>query len=1399
MARDIWSESGLWYSLLGLVVPIIVCLAVVAASRWAVSPAPTVMRPPKPLKSLTFRVDDIPVDHIDDLDRNIQSIAERDADLRAAAFTRRSLGHSDNKHVCATVTATTTLSGNDLCSRLTRAGKGFPYSYSCDFDGITPLYEDTNGAAVDIIAVPGLGSHPLGSWKSPRNDDVWLRDFLPKDVPNIRVLIYGYDTTLPGSRSKQSIEDLGGILVERLVAFRARDGTTRRPLIFIGHSLGGLLIKEALIRARNSRDVDIADLAKACYALLFFGVPNLGLRNEQLRTMVRGQPNDALVHDLIVDNDSEASTFLKRLADDFAEKCKDHYRVMSFFERMLSPTVQRDDEGNWRKTGPASLLVTQKSATATGLVAVADEDNIALNADHSGIVKYSSRGQGDYPTVRRRLMDCVERAILDVPRRFTEHSFENLYSKRVEDCMRSLAFQEIDGRQNGIDAAAAGTCQWLPSHETLTAWIRQHRGLLWIKGKPGAGKSTLMKYALEKVPHLYETQPLVLSFFFHGRGHELQKSQLGLFRSLLHQLLNHVPGALSDLIDTFGVNVKTVGEAGKEWQWHVPMLQVFFQSSLSKILKQRAVLVFIDALDECGEEPAVQLIEFFKKTLSGLSLEDSQFSICFSCRHYPIVELEGGSTIHIDQENGRDIDTYVRTHLPSEQDSDIRSLLSQRAQGVFMWAHLVVNRVLQMKRNGKSPSKIKREVERVPQQLDDLYYDLLQGLNSEDRPETLRLVQWVCFSIRPLTMYELPWAMTIDPDIPTQTLDDCEQSDEFISKDDMHRRVTSLSCGLAEVASSDKSHVIQFIHQSVRDFFIERGLSALDDTIETARLVAPTVNCRLFFQCISYFKMTVSSDAGGFCIDHAFKFPFLRYAVLYWASHAKRGEAADVYAKDILESFGWPSRSLVDKLVKAIEFFESDAWFRKVRAASLVHIASLHDLQGLLQIIMEHTEAHIDAKSDGGGTPLSFAAEKGNDAIVKMLLDTGKVDVNSKDNNGWTPLSFAAEKGSEVIVKMLLDTGKVNTSSEDNYGWTPLSWAAMNGHDGVVKMLLDTGKVKVTLRDINSLTLLSSAAIDGYKKSLKILLNTGKVEVDSRDTNGRTPLSWAAGNGQEEIVKILVDTGKVDVDSRDDDGWTPLSWAATNGQEEIVKTLVDTGKVDVNSRHNDGSTPLSWAATNGHEGIVKILVDTGKVDMDSRDINGWTPLSWAAYVFVQGPYLVKTLLSRAASFGHEGVVKMLLDTGMASINSRCKGGRTSLSWAAACGFDEVVKMLLDADGIDVNTRDNAGRTPISAAARKGRVKVVASLCDKRTTDVNLEDKGGFTPFMRAVWRGHKEVADVLLQTGRLSYRHCMDGLCYQAFWTLNPEELDQFMVDADLDMGEDFFGLRELFCDLSIP
>lgn len=151
MPRDICTDLGLWPTSLGLAIAVIVCLAVATVGRRLALSSQSTPKTPKTPKSLTFRVDDIPIDDVDDLDSNLQSLVELDTDLRgiAASFVRHSLVHKDRMSLCATVSTITYLSGNELCKRLSRLGKTYPYNYSCDFDGITPVFEDSNGAAVE--------------------------------------------------------------------------------------------------------------------------------------------------------------------------------------------------------------------------------------------------------------------------------------------------------------------------------------------------------------------------------------------------------------------------------------------------------------------------------------------------------------------------------------------------------------------------------------------------------------------------------------------------------------------------------------------------------------------------------------------------------------------------------------------------------------------------------------------------------------------------------------------------------------------------------------------------------------------------------------------------------------------------------------------------------------------------------------------------------------------------------------------------------------------------------------------------------------------------------------------------------------------------------------------------
>ncbi|KAH6980615.1 hypothetical protein BKA56DRAFT_632395 [Ilyonectria sp. MPI-CAGE-AT-0026] len=377
-----------------------------------------------------------------------------------------------------------------------------------------------------------------------------------------------------------------------------------------------------------------------------------------------------------------------------------------------------------------------------------------------------------------------------------------------------------------------------------------------------------MKYARDALPSLYGTDTLAISFFFHGRGHELQRTPVGLFQSLLHQLLKRVPGRVPlspwpDLINHFEDKQTTEGELGEKWQWHLQPLQAFLKSSLPRILKRFPVILFINALDECGERSAVELIEYLKHLLESLPSTDSRFGDCFSCRHYLILELEGGSAILLDTKNHADITMYIQARFAAHPDAYVKRLISDRAQGVFIWAHIVLERVLRLIRQGESQGKIETEIKRTPQTLDHLYRGLIKV---------------ICFSTRPLTTDELQWAMAVNPDCTYKSLDECRNSDKFIAKDKIDRRINALSCGLAEIVPSNNARIVQFIYQSVKDFFINGGLMALDNTTKAADLVVPATHCRLSRTCIHYFRIAAHSHAQLF--SQADTFSCLRIVII---------------------------------------------------------------------------------------------------------------------------------------------------------------------------------------------------------------------------------------------------------------------------------------------------------------------------------------------------------------------------------------------------------------------------------------------------------------------------------------------------------------------------------------
>lgn len=174
---------------------------------------------------------------------------------------------------------------------------------------------------------------------------MWLQESLASDLANSpdfgepihpRILVYGYNARVDNSQSFQGIEDLAIDLRVQLQGVRQKD--PERPLVFIGHSLGGLLIKDLLIQCAEpqANPIDSAIL-KATIGVLFFGVPNDGMDITATLSIIGSQPNSEFLASLGID-----SLILANQANLFPQ-CFDSRDavIYSFYETCVSNTAKR--------------------------------------------------------------------------------------------------------------------------------------------------------------------------------------------------------------------------------------------------------------------------------------------------------------------------------------------------------------------------------------------------------------------------------------------------------------------------------------------------------------------------------------------------------------------------------------------------------------------------------------------------------------------------------------------------------------------------------------------------------------------------------------------------------------------------------------------------------------------------------------------------------------------------------------------------------------------------------------------------------------------------------------------------------------------------------------------------
>ena len=729
-------------------------------------------------------------------------------------------------------------------------------------------------------------------------------------------------------------------------------------------------------------------------------------------------------------------------------------------------------------------------------------------------------------------------------------------------------------RRDDVSDPAYTTCQWILEHQSYKKWYKDQRGLLWIKGNPGAGKSTVLKYAFEAAKRSNEDL-ILASFFFHGRGYLIQKSPLGLFRSLLHQILQRVPGLLTEFASLYRHRCDTEGQNGQKWDWRERDLQKFFSSHVAETAKTFPVRLYIDALDECGQDPAISLVDFFCHIAGSVA-------ICFACRHYPIISLEEtGIEISVEHRSASDIDTYITRRIQAAVQNEksattIRHELIERSAGNFLWVVLVTPRVIQFYRNGKSLSAICTLIRRLPSELASLYEEVVRGAEPDDMRQTLHLFQWICFAFRPLTLQEIREATALDIHSSQTSLQDSRTAGQYAETDEeMERRILSHSRGLAEVEKHGSKRIVQLVHQSVMDFLLQRGFRLLFEQLPDECLKG-SITARGHFwisrACIKYMTMdeVTSSrisleDLADFRILYAAdkptlvlcqklsgRFELVHYAVENWIAHVQIVEQENVVQDDLVALLQQASSVVLGVHECNQNIYSwvapSTIGFASLPRMTLIHIASKYGLLSVVSCILEQDirNTGIDTRDNVWRTPLSSAAEAGHEAIVRQLLEH-RADPNTKDYCGESPMCYAAKGGFKGVVYLLLEARAAVDRDDD--GVTPLFQAASAGHTDIVELLLNLGATADTVNDYGE-TALSEAACGGYRTIVELLLENG-AQVDTMDENGRTPIFWAVIGGYEPILRLLLEHG-ADPDSVAD---RDISCATERGHHSTLRVI----------------------------------------------------------------------------------------------------------------------------------------------------------------------------------------------------------------------------------------------------
>jgi ankyrin repeat protein len=443
---------------------------------------------------------------------------------------------------------------------------------------------------------------------------------------------------------------------------------------------------------------------------------------------------------------------------------------------------------------------------------------------------------------------------------------------------------------------------------------------------------------------------------------------------------------------------------------------------------------------------------------------------------------------------------------------------------------------------------IREALKVIPRKLEETYDLAMQRIsdqNEDDANLARRLLSWLTYSVRPLTVVELQHALAIEPG------QDHLNSDNLIDEEIM----LSVCAGIVTV--EDESNLIRFIHYTTQEY-LER--------IRDARF--PTARLEITEACIQYLQGPASEHLSyAKLVKRIESSPFYEYAALNWEAHA------DEDVQRVAET-------------RILEFLNSPTVVSMVLETQYRFLGFLPRQQGVLlaayfglsHILECQIKAGINSEDCDslGHTSIHFAVLRNHRECVRILLDDDRAR-EKEFHRAWTLMRIAAIQGLPEFARLAIESEADFFSQPDpiaiSYrGWTVLHEAVLARHVEIVEILCDSG-----------------------------------FGVDSVDLEGNSALHLAATEGYDDILRTLVTKG-ADINKRNKCGETPLHHAATKsdivclapgGRKLCTQSLLEFG-AKVNCMDNEGRTPLYGALMFGEDTVQLILQSGGCLNLTAE-------------------------------------------------------------------------------------------------------------------------------------------------------------------------------------------------------